>query len=193
MIDAATRAELASRWESLAATATDEQEKKRMAKCASRARRGAPPLDGRASEQEVVWLHEIVGPQTQVRHRVPGDVDPKGGVTTIPDVQVGAWSIETKRYMLRRPNGKAELIAELRRQYAIRLGSLPAHAQLQAIIVDIRGQGWNPPEVAELRSEIYQRVVVACYQEAKAEGKWWAPRGGPPGPETVTAIVGDIG
>ena len=73
-----------------------------------------------------------------MRHRVPAGVDPKNSATTIPDLQLGDWSIETKRYIINRPHGRSELTGELRHQYASRLGSLPAHAQLQAIIVDVR-------------------------------------------------------
>lgn len=202
VLDQQARDGLADRWDQLAAAtaaqATDEKTEREVAwmkRCARAARSGARPPDGRASEQEVTWLHEGIDAGTQVRHRVPPEVDPKGTETTIPDLQVGgSWSVETKRYIIRRPGGKAELIAELKRQYTIRLGSLPAHAQLQAIIVDVRGQYLKPAEIQDLHAEIYASVVQACYAEAKAAGKWWVRADSKdPGPDSVTILAGDVG
>lgn len=155
------------------------------------ARSGGRP-DPRASQREVTWLHEHVGAQSEVSYR---DGRREGGAgSTRPDLQVSSWSVETKRYIIMRPGGKSELIAELRRQYAARLRALPAHLQLQAIIVDVRGQYLDPAQVRDLHSEIYEAVVLGCYQDARAAGVWWvAPNAVAPGPETVTVLAGDVG
>ncbi|MGY1636821.1 hypothetical protein ACI78V_09225 [Geodermatophilus sp. SYSU D00742] len=194
VLDQTARNELAARWQNRAASEADPKKKAWMEENARRAWSGDLPQDGRASEQEVVWLHESVGAATQVRRSVPRGVDPQGSTTTIPDLELSSWSIETKRYIINRPKGRAELIQELRRQYAIRLGSLPAHAQLQAIIVDVRGQYLKPDAMQALRREIYEQVVVACYAQAKAAGKWWIlTNATPPGPDSVTILAGDVG
>ena len=187
------RDELSARWSALANQTPTEPDRKLFRQFARDAKAGRRP-DPRASEREIAWLHEIVGAQSQVSYR--GGQRSGGPGSTRPDLQVSSWSVETKRYIIKRQDGKgkADLISELRRQYAERLANLPAHMQLQAIIVDVRGQYLKPQEMQELRSEIYDQVIIGCYSEAIAAQKWYVHEGArPPGPDTVTVLAGDVG
>jgi hypothetical protein len=96
--------------------------------------------------------------------------------------------------MLRDPGAMGRLVRDLKVQYSERLAALGPHEQLQGIIVDVRGQGWTPAEVEGIRAQVYSQVVLSCYAEAKAADRWWmSERTSAPGPETVTALVGDVG
>lgn len=185
------RDELHDRWMALSASAPD-REAELYKKWAANAKTGRLP-DPRASEREIAWLHEIIGARTQVSYRDRQEQWGEG--STRPDLQAGSWNIETKRYIIMREGGKgkAELIAELRRQFNARLEHLPAHMVLQAIVVDIRGQRLKLDVIQDLIADIYAEVVVAGYREAKAAGLWYAPSVSPPGPETVTVLAGDVG
>jgi hypothetical protein len=196
VLSQADRDELAARWRARAASTDDSVERARYMSYASSAERGTEPPDPRASEQEVKWLHESVSARSQVSYLSNREVPAGTPGSTRPDLEVGGWSVETKRYILKRQGGqgKVELIAELRRQYSARLESLPAHKQLQGIIVDVRGQYLKADEIQALRHDIFEQVVQHCYSEAKAAGKWWVHEGATgPGPDSVTVLAGDVG
>jgi hypothetical protein len=183
---------LRGRWLGLAAQQTDAAVRAQYNENARRAGTGAVPANGKVSEQEVTWLHEHVGAGTQGRYRGNTPVQDNAKGTSIPDLQVGSWQVETKRYLIFRDNGagETELIAELKRQFAQRLANLPYNTRMQAIIVDLRGQTTDGAKMQQLRARIHQEVVIACYAEAKAADKWYVTPGQqPPGIDTVVVIA----
>ncbi|MET4156666.1 hypothetical protein [Agromyces sp. PvR057] len=186
----AERVLLAGEWTKLAKAEADAVKRaKYLSRAAVVSSSGLPTW--RASEQELAWLYAEIGGSDQGAYMSNRSAEhrPKGHVR--PDIQQGGWQIETKRYILSRPGGEESLVKKLKEQYSRRIEHLPYSHRLQAIIVDLRGQGIEPAKAQALRARIQAEVVQSCYSEAIAAGKWQVASGAsPPGPDAVTIVIG---
>jgi hypothetical protein len=183
---------LRDKWLAEAAGATDAAKRARYEQYARTAEQGGMPASGRVSEQEIQWLHELAGAGSQGSYRGGNPVSggTKGSVR--PDVQLGTWHVETKRYILGRQGGKGEddLVRDLYGQFAKRLEHLPYDTRFQGIVVDLRGQGVSSADLQRLRHRIHDEVVRRAYHEALSAGRWYVtPNTQAPGIETITVVA----